>query len=279
MKNPGWECICKRLNRSCSSSLFSFSVWKTFLPPPPQCPEGILGGVAATGACTDCSKQHQGRLFSVTLGKQNKTNPLYSSASCAQRGENPESWWKLAFQEKLGNGVCALSSAPGASGLCAATKASLSFCCLCFIFGFFAGRNFFFEDLFLVSRTILWNLSGCGPNSHLGEEVGLDFFWMLLCPPSLSHGWWDELLSLLTEFQCWSPNISCARDLIQSLGPPCWMSRMGGFSLGFWGKFSLQFWGNFPWFWRDFPCGFLGEFSLGFGGIFSAVLREFSQWF
>lgn len=77
-EDPGWECICKRLNRSWSSSLFSsllgledFTMVK-----------GSFAWCCSNWVCTDCSKRYQRSLFSVTLGKT-----LCSSASCAWQEE------------------------------------------------------------------------------------------------------------------------------------------------------------------------------------------------
>lgn len=169
-KNPGWECICKSLNRSCSSNLFSSSFWKIF-------PKGILGDVAAT---EQNSKQHQRRLFSVTLGKKKNTKnnqtPLFFCFLCsARRTLNPDGSWNS--RKYLGM-RCVLSLVQQQKQL---------FCC-----PFAREKNFwdFFQGFYseFVSRTILSGVV-VRPKNSTWE------FWIFPCP---CHGWRDELLSLLT---------------------------------------------------------------------------------
>lgn len=172
----------------------------------------------------------------MTLGKKKKQkqNPLFFCFLClARRTPNPDGSWHS--RKCLGKG-CVLSAPPCGhhnSKAAGAFLLALSFLLFFFFFFFFQGEIFpriLFQICVQDNFVERWR----GPTAP-GRRGGAGF-WMLLCLPSLFHERWDELLSLLTEFECWSPNISCARDLFQSLGPPCWMSRMGGFSLCFWGE-------------------------------------------
>lgn len=177
----------------------------------------------------------------MTLGKKTnkqKQNPLFFCFLClARRTLNPDGSWHS--RKCLGKG-CVLSAPPhGHQNLCS-NKSSQGFSAgvvffWLFLFFFFR-REKFFQGFIpsLCPGTILW--------SPWEKRWG----WILdaSLPRLPFRERWDELLSLLAEFECWSPNISCARDLFQSLGPPCWMSRMGGIFPAVLGGFSLQFWGE-----------------------------------
>lgn len=114
-------------------------------------------------------------------------------------------------------GVCS-QLRPTGTRTCAATKAARAFLLALSFFGyfyFFFRREKFFQGFIpsLCPGTILW--------SPWEKRWGWILDASLPCLPFRER--WDELLSLLAEFECWSPNISCARDLFQSLGPSFWM--------------------------------------------------------
>lgn len=102
-RNPGWECICKRLNRSCSSNFFSSSLWKVFSLDP----KGILGDPALTAANTAPEEDFLCDFWEKTNQTKNKTknkpSPLFFCFLCsARRTLNPDGSWNS--RKSLGMG-------------------------------------------------------------------------------------------------------------------------------------------------------------------------------